>query len=375
MCEFSHEPDPSKYWNTYCYTCTVEGAVIIHPETRSFFIGRHRHGCSHKNVKTLWFHNGVVKFWPYNLDVTFPGLKTLKIIGCGLKTVTKNDLKGLPNLELLDLSGNKLNILPNDLFEDKTKLRQVNFSNNLLDRLSLQVLIPLKGILKEADFRGNPAINVRYIHENNLDAFFENLDNQQPQPDAPKQPKVTSEYKPRFDKEEEYFESGEFSDFTIKVCDKEYKVHKLIFAAQSPVFERMFKNEDLEGEQTLKNASNISEGAFEDFLRYFYNGGVIKNEDNAMELFELAIEFEVAKLKSECEEIILKMLNESNVIEVYNIGHHHGSDTLKQAAFDVIQEIAPGIADECIDEEEDLNKLIAAKREFDNVLQRLKKCE
>ena len=381
MCTFNHESDHSQDCIQYHYTCTAVEAVIKHPRTITTFIGRHMLGCLNKDVKNLWFLKSVVEFWPYSLDVTFPGLRTLKIIGCGLKAITKNDLKGLHNLEHLNLSGNKLKTLSDDLFEDMTKLRQVNFSNNLLDRLSSQVLRPLEGILKEADFRGNPAINVRYIHENGFDAFLENLDNHQPQPNVPKQPKqpkVTNEYKPRFDKEEEYFESGEFSDFTIKVRGKEFKVHKFILAAQSPIFERMFKNEALEGEQTLKNASNISENAFVDFLRYFYNGGLIKNEDNAMELFDLASEFEVANLKSESVEIILKKLNESNVIEVYNLGHHHGSDKLKQAAFKAIQEIAPGTVDDCIDEKDHLNKLIASKREFDNLVQTskdLKKCE
>ena len=355
------------------YVCTVEDAVINDPETNTNFEGTHEQYYCKGNVEILRFYHGVVKFCPDNLYLSFPNLKTLTMSQCGLQSITADDLFELINLEILDLSGNELTWLPNDLLENKTELRKVNFSCNFLNRMSSQVLEPLKEILEEADFRGNPLINVRYIHGNDLDAFLQSLDNHPPQPDDPKQ--ISRRHKPHVDKEEEFFESGDFSDFIIKVRGEEHKVHKFILAAQSPVFERMFKNEDLEGEQTLKNASNISEGAFEDFLRYFYNGGVIKNEDNAMELFELAIEFEVAKLKSECEEIILKMLNESNVIEVYNIGHHHGSDTLKQAAFDVIQEIAPGIADECIDEEEDLNKLIAAKREFDNVLQRLKKCE
>ena len=121
----------------------------------------------------------------------------------------------------------------------------------------------------------------------------------------------------------------------------------------------------------------MSDDVFDDFLRYFYFG-TIRSEDNAMELFGLAAEFDVATLKFECEEIILRDLNELNSFEVFNLGNLQGSENLKKAAFATIKKSFPTISDALINAPEIVAELFNAKRHLDEVIiaaQNIKFCE
>ena len=342
------------------YTCKVEYASIEKQGTViKSFNGVHSFGKSNKSVEILQILNTDVHFLPIGIGEIFPNLTCLEVAHCGLTEISRKNLSEFSNLEILLLSGNKLVMLPDDLFADTPKLNQICFNHNSLQRLSSKLLEPIRKNLVVANFFHNPLFSGNYAVGKNLDSFMKLLDFWHSPPlELPKY--ETDEIK----KAEEFFETGKFSDFTIKVGDKEYKVHKFMLALKSSVFEEMFtKDQDI---QVFKNIKIFSKSAFEDFLRYFYNSE-IRNEDCVLELFELAAEFNVPKLKSECEEIILKQIDKSNVIEIYNLGHLHDSHKLKQKAFAKIQNIVPGTSDDLIDEKNILNELIDSKRRFEKI--------
>ena len=58
-----------------------------------------------------------------------------------------------------------------------------------------------------------------------------------------------------------------------------------LFCRQSLVFEAMFSEDNGNDVKVFEKIKNMSDGAFEDFLRYFYFG-TIRSEDNAMEFSE-----------------------------------------------------------------------------------------
>ena len=154
-------------------------------------------------------------------------------------------------------------------------------------------------------------------------------------------------------------------------------MHKIVLLAQSSVFAIMFNDDDGEGIKLLEKIKIMSDDTFEDFLRYFYFG-TIRSEDNAMELFGLAAEFDVVTLKFACEEIILRDLNSLNSLEVFNLGHLHGSEDLKKAAFALIKKSFPTISDALANAPEIVAKLFNAKRHLDEVIiaaQDIKICE
>ena len=348
--------------------------TIIEPGTRiESFKGTHPAGKTNIDVEALLISGTQIEYFPRGLSPTFPRLTNLVVGSCELIEISRKDFEGLGNLEFLDLTTNELKSLPNDLFVETPKLQWIFLKSMKIERLSSKIFDPLnKKNLKVFSLSGNPAINMYFQQgsKTTLEDFMKAIDKKFLPPMEeplfePRQPPTKPEN--RFHKFEEYFETGKFSDFTIKVRDKEHRIHKNILAAQSSVFDSMFSEDNGDDVKVFEKIKNMSDDAFEDFLRYFYFG-TIRSEDNAMELFGLAAEFDVATLKFECEEIILRNLNEFNSLEVFNLGHLHSYEVLKKAAFATIKKSFPEISDNLIEAPDIVAKLINAKRHLDEVM-------
>ena len=326
--------------------------------------GNHEEGKSNKDVENFYFRNTEVYFLPRGLGGIFISLTILEVSNCGLKAISRQDLIGFSLLQDLCLKQNDLKSLPDDLLTGMRRLKFVNFESNLLERLSSKLLEPIKDQLLFAAFYGNPFINENFVKSQGQDlkAFMKLLDENH-------LPPIVASSTPN--KKEELYEKGLFHDCTLVLGDKNFKVHKIILAAQSPYFERFF-SEAPENNQALM-IHKYNAASFDDFLRFFYNGSRIRKGSNAVELLQIAHQFEFANLKSVCEENILRKLDESSFIAVYNLGHRYESEKLKQAAFKVIQKLFPGTSDDCIDQVNEMNALIATKRRLEDLVQSAKR--
>lgn len=119
-----------------------------------------------ESVTHIIFYRGKLPTFPREISEFFPNLKYVDIFDCGLKEITKEDLKCLPKLEKLKLDSNPLKFLPNDLFEFTPKVRILSFLNNKIDAIGEKLVDKLEH-LTDADFSGNPAINFKYNIETN----------------------------------------------------------------------------------------------------------------------------------------------------------------------------------------------------------------
>lgn len=334
--------------------------------------------CVHEKFKTnmsvqrLVFKNSTIEFFPRNLHRVFPNLTHLSISRCGLKEVIRKDLEGLENLIELDLSCNKLKSLPEDLFADMKSLHTIHFYNNELECLSSGMLNPIKHTLTFANFLNNSKINTRFSL-GSVDSF-ERLKTHMDIYCTP--PQVTCYSRDCIknamrlenlqSKFETYFESGEFSDFTIKLREREFKVHKFILVPQSSLFRRMFSNDFVNPAEMFKDVKSFGEETFESFLRFFYTGHV-DLDCNGMDMYELASDFDVPELKKICIKTILRKLQSKNALEVFNFGHIHAEDALKFEAFGFIKKDYPAVKDWMIHTPLDLNKLLTtSKQEMDS---------
>ena len=376
-CRHSYD---NRWPNKVKYRCQAVEFSIIEPGTRTVTFKDHVEGKTNIDVEIFSIYNLQIEIFPRGLASIFANIKNVKMINCAIKEISREDFKGLVNLEYLDLSYNKLRSLPNDLFVETPNLQWIHLSDNDILRLSSKIFEPLhKKIIKEFFLAKNRTVDMNYEQGGKItfEAFLNKIDLQCLPPiekclNKPLEPPIG--HHRRFPKYEEYFVTGKFSDFTIKVRNKEYKVHKIVLAAQSSVFESMFNKDDV---KVLQEIKIMSDDAFEDFLRYFYFGS-IRCADNAIELFGLAVEFNVATLKSECEEIILRNIDEHNMLEIFNLGLLHGSENLKKFAFGRIKTSFPRISDNLINAPEVIANIIKAKRELDNVVnaaQSFKICE
>lgn len=325
------------------YYCNIENISITSPETRIVAIkGQHEIGQSNKDVIDVCIAHSTIEHFPRNLGKLFPNMVHLSIENCGLKTISRKDLKGLGNLEVLRLNRNDLIFLPNDLFRDMKKLHSIYFDGNKLKVLSSKLLDPIKGRLKHAIISVKAgAFFFNDKPEQNFNEMAKNIDKNFDSPIEEDQPEK---------KQKNEFLSGVeglwmtkcFSDFTIITGSKRFPIHKYILGTQSSAFAAIFQNnmkERIEGKMKIEE---FSENAVEEFLRFFYTFN-IQNDQNAMELFALADKYDVPNLKTITEEMILKKVNKKNALDILNLGNLHKSEDLKEAAFEEIQKILPQI--------------------------------
>lgn len=332
-------------------------------------------------VKEVTFEETPLKVFPRNLGKKFPNLMCLTIEDCEIKKITRRDLVGLENLEVLDLMNNKLTSLPDDLFTDMKKLKGIDFSGNRIERLSSKLLEPIASTLQWADLRYNMRIDEYFSSDSeNPSALLklkEAIDRKclppEVAPNCVEKENQCPQHKKMLNEFAIFRASGDFTDFTITFRGKEYRVHKCILASQSSVFKEMFTNNAVEAGDTSSRIKNCSENGFAMFLNYFYTGeltvDILKMTRAAIEMFELATAFGVLKLRALCISRIRNLLDDSNALEVFNLGHHNKSNDLKQSAFKVIQEMFPGMDGSFINKVGDVNNIFAAKRQAEERLQ------
>ena len=363
-CKYSNH----QWFNGDKYTCQVSKVSLIEPGTRTAtFKGIHETSKTNADVEGFSICSTQVEYFPRGLSTTFPRLTIVEVDGCGLKEISRKDFEGLSDLKCVDLRNNEFKFLPNDLFVETPKLQLIYLQNNNIERLSSKILDPLdKKNFKVFSLSENSSIEMYFQQGRGttLEAFIEEIDAKYLPPIEGllfKQRQPPTKPENRFHKYEEYFVTGKFSDFIIKFRGKEYKVHKIVLSAQSSMIDSIIE------QKKIKKIKNMSHDAFEDFLRYFYFG-TIRSEDNAMVLFGLAVEFDVATLKFACVEIILRDLNEFNMLEVFNLAHFRGSEVLKKAAFAIIKISFPEISDNKINTPKLVAEIFNAKRRLDKLM-------
>lgn len=92
-------------------------------------------------------------------DEISPLTKNLYLFSNGIETLNTNDFYGMENLEMLDLSQNKLTELPDKVFEPLSSLRNLDLSSNQISYIS------------ENSFQGLVLLERLYIYSNHIKAI------------------------------------------------------------------------------------------------------------------------------------------------------------------------------------------------------------
>lgn len=148
--------------------CKVITVYKIYSGSKKITIsGNNNERIDNWSVNYFEISNHYLGAFPRNLHKTFPSLKKLHIIGCGLMKISKEDLAGFRSLEVLVLDDNKLTTLPDNLFEGLKNLRWIYFEGNQIERIGLGILTPIRDSLELADFTRNT----------NIDEYFDKYEN------------------------------------------------------------------------------------------------------------------------------------------------------------------------------------------------------
>lgn len=297
------------------YRCLVTKASITEKSASiKNFSGIHQPGKSNKDVDYVEFSKAKVEHFPRKLEIFFPNLKSLKITKCGLKEISREDLVGLEKLSDLNLNGNQIKLLPDDLFASMPKLKKIFFDNNRIEFASSKLIEPIISNQIESFYlHGNPSIDAHYysgakpgcktIQE--LMAMFDEKCKPPSQMiancDITKAASVDMEF---FNGFNELRRTGRLIDFVIVAGSKEFLVHKNVLAIRSSVFAEMFEATTY-GRMDI---SYVSTEAVEAFLDYLYERKR-PTIANGTEVFKLALKYKVKNLIAACEQVFYENLD------------------------------------------------------------------
>ena len=140
---------------------------------------------------------------------------------------------------------------------------------------------------------------------------------------------------------EEFFLSKEMSDIQIKCGDKTFDAHQFLLSTWSPVFRGMFQAEMKEKESKMVEIQDLDSTVVLDLLKFMYTGRCCINEANPVpkavsDLLQAADKYQVVVLKKMCEEVMIKILEPNNSLEILEYADMYGAQELKKRALDLV---------------------------------------
>ena len=153
----------------------------------------------------------------------------------------------------------------------------------------------------------------------------------------------------------QYRDTSKFIDVRLKVREDIFPAHRIILAANSDYFDRMFTNGMKESNQKvieLKDES-ISPDAFKIVLNSIYTGDLRVNEENVFEVLAAADHLQVTTVVQQCcdflkREFIQLRLDLHNYCLLCKVADRHGLTDLQEA---VENKMASMFKDICESEE------------------------
>lgn len=114
-----------------------------------------------------------------------------------------------------------------------------------------------------------------------------------------------------------------FSDVILCAKDgKEFKAHKVILSARSPVFKAMFSHNMEENRSNRVEITDIDHEILQEMLRYIYTGEAPRLEEFASELIFAADKYALECLKCMCiKELYYTRINIDNVVQIFQVAY------------------------------------------------------
>jgi Leucine-rich repeat (LRR) protein len=344
------------------YLCEVVSDIIKESQVVKSIVGEHKPGKTNEDVAAIWFHDKEMKSIPRGMTKIFPNLRLLRITRCGLISIARKDLQGLEDLEILEVDDNQLSSLPLHLFTGMTKLRKISFNNNKLETLSGKLLEPLDGTVVEVvSFLQNKEVNACYSKKFKNGGNCVGTLNELKKVIQAKPEVVENFAEPMEINEERAWHPSQFLDFTIigglPEEEKEFKVHSFVLRTQSSSFDPAQNPTINDNTMTI---NDFSADVIDAMLHFIYSGQ-IKDSSMVKQLFSFGERYNIPLLLNRTANMIVdNMVNESNALEVLELGIIHNSDLIKKAAFIAIQKMLPNIHESMINKPERL-KLVVEK--------------
>lgn len=128
---------------------------------------------------------------------------------------------------------------------------------------------------------------------------------------------------------------GKMSDVVLKVDNRDFKVHKVILAAHSPIFACMFEHDMAEKRYNEVDIRDCTAESFEVFIQYIYCGSTdTMSTSNVYNAYYAADKYQVDGLKKKCVQFMRRNLSLKTFCDVIALSLRHGESRLQKKAVD-----------------------------------------
>ncbi|KAF6200762.1 hypothetical protein GE061_005207 [Apolygus lucorum] len=152
-------------------------------------------------------------------------------------------------------------------------------------------------------------------------------------------------------------------DTIVTVKGTEFKVHRLVLAANSKVFESMFSHNMLESSTNQVTIPDCEPEVFSELLKFLYTKRVDNVKLFARELLVCADKYGLEQLKKVCEMSIGEEIKKSNAVDILILADMYNSENLKNKVLDHISNYAW-----CITQAPSWNKMLGHPKLLNDVV-------
>ncbi|XP_055347354.1 speckle-type POZ protein-like [Paramacrobiotus metropolitanus] len=129
-----------------------------------------------------------------------------------------------------------------------------------------------------------------------------------------------------------------FCDFLLRSSDgREFRVHRFLLAAHSPVFLAMLTHDSQEKQQSHCEVTDLDGECVEILVDYLYGCETNKlNADNVEKALIMADKYQIMDLRSVCEGMIAESVTVENAVDRLIMARQRGLDVLKDTALRIM---------------------------------------
>uniref|UniRef100_A0A914W4P9 BTB domain-containing protein n=1 Tax=Plectus sambesii TaxID=2011161 RepID=A0A914W4P9_9BILA len=133
-------------------------------------------------------------------------------------------------------------------------------------------------------------------------------------------------------------DSKEHADITLVIGRRTFRCHKAILSARSPVFAAMWGHQENQEVQTGEaNLEDVTSEAVSAMLEFIYTDRCSEIATRAGEILAAADKYCLDRLKSMCEQALIKELTPSNLCDRLRLADAYGAKKLRRRALLVFQ--------------------------------------
>ncbi|OBS73599.1 hypothetical protein A6R68_15861, partial [Neotoma lepida] len=134
----------------------------------------------------------------------------------------------------------------------------------------------------------------------------------------------------------ELWENSRFTDCCLVVAGQEFRAHKAILAARSPVFRAMFEHDMEESKRNRVEIHDLEPQVVKAMMGYIYTGKAPDLDSMADVVLAAADKYLLERLKVMCEDALCRDLSVENAAHTLFLADFHSAGQLKTQALDFI---------------------------------------